>query len=126
MQIACVYHQLNMHIELVLVSCQHVYGMRHQSCDTPASPAFACNMSYLVSSWSCDCRQFRFLQAEDCRGVCIHRCCYIQGLLHFLPHYTVNIVVDQHESTHERLPATPAHPTLPDLLSAPKRLLCHY
>ena len=51
MQSACVYHQLNMHIELVLVvCCQHMHGMRHQSCDTPTSPAFARNMSYLISN----------------------------------------------------------------------------
>ena len=61
MQNARVYHQLNMHIELVLVSCQHVYGIRHQSCDTPTSPAFVRKVSYLISSQSCDRTQFSFL-----------------------------------------------------------------
>ena len=99
MQSARVYHQLDMYIELVLVCYHHVHGMRHQSWDAPASPAFARNVSYLVSSWSCDRGQLRFLQANDCCGDCIHRLCHIQGRLHFLPHYTVNIVADQHEST---------------------------
>ena len=62
------HHWLNMHIELVLVCFQHVHGMRHQSCDTPTSPAFTRNVSYLVSNWSCDHAKFSFLQPDDCCG----------------------------------------------------------
>ena len=126
MQNARIYRQLNMHIELVLVGCQHVYGMRHQSCDTPTSPAFACNVSYLISSQSCDRTQFSFLQADDCRGACIHRCHHIQGLLHFLARDAVDIVTDQHQSACEQLPATSIHTSTSNLLGVPQRLLNHY
>ena len=123
MQNARVYRQLNMHIELVLVSCQHVYVMRHQSCDTPASPAFARNVNYLISSRSCDHTQFSFLQADDCHGACIHRSRHIQGLLHFLARDAVDIVADQHQSTCGQLPATPIHTTMLNLPAVPQRLL---
>ena len=120
MQSARVYRQLDMYIELVLVFCHPMHGMRHQSCYTHASPALAHDMSYPVSNWSCDRGQLCFLQTDDCHLACIHRRCHVQGLLHFLPRYTVNIVADQHESTRKRLPAAPAHPTLLDLLCAPQ------
>ena len=123
MQSARVYRQLNMHIELVLVSCHHMYGMRHQSCDTPTSPAFAHNVSYLISSQSCDRTQFSFLQADDCHGAYIHRCRHIQGLLHFLARDAVDIVADQHQSTCEQLPAMPVHTSMSNLLGVPQRLL---
>ena len=126
MQSARVYRQLNMHIELVLVGCQHVYGMRHQSCDTPTSPAFACNVSYLISSRSCDRTQFSFLQADDCHGASIHRCHHIQGLLHFLARDAVDIVTDQHQSACRQFPATSIHTSTSNLLGVPQRLLDHY